>query len=95
VPADNININDKIAKCGGCHAVFPFQHEIDKLLNARKPKQTVLRPDGIDLYAYQNELEIAVKQPTIGWDVIPWIVWPWIPILFTALFSSYELNKSC
>jgi len=88
VPADHININDKIAKCGGCHAVFPFQHKIDELLNSRQPKQTVLRPDGIDLYAYKNELEIAVKQPTSGWDVVPWSVWPWFPLLFTALFFT-------
>ena len=88
VPADNININDKIAKCGGCHAVFPFQHKIDQLLNARQPKLTVLRPDGIDLYAYKNELEIAVKQPTTGWDIAPWVIWPVFPILFTLLFFS-------
>lgn len=86
VPADHINIQDKIAKCGGCHAVFPFKLKMEELLNARKPKQTVLRPEGIDLYAYQNELEIAVGQEMSALDVLPWTVWPIFPILFTIMF---------
>ncbi len=92
IPSDNINIQDKIAKCGGCHAVFPldlsFQHKINELLSARKPKQTILRPEGIDLYAYQNELEIAIGQPTSFLDIFPWIFWPIFPIFFTVIFFT-------
>ena len=78
IPSDDINIQDKIAKCGSCHAVFPlelsFQHKVNELLNARKPKQTVLRPEGIDLYAYKNELEIAVQQEASLLDILPWMI---------------------
>jgi len=88
IPADNINIQDKIAKCGGCHAVFPFQHKLDTLLTARKPKQTALRPEGIDLYAYQNELEIALRQDVQMMDILPWSLWPTFPILFTVFFFN-------
>jgi len=85
IPADHINIQDKIAKCGGCHAVFPFQHKLDALLTARKPKQAVARPEGIDVYAYQDELEISLRQGISALDFMPWILWPLLPIIFTAL----------
>lgn len=92
IPSDNINIQDKIAKCGGCHAVFPldlsFQDKINKLLSARKPKQAVLRPEGIDLYEYQNELEIAIRQEASILDILPWIFWPVFPLLFTIIFFT-------
>ncbi len=92
IPSDDINIQDKIAKCGGCHAVFPlelsFQHKINELLSTRKPKQTVLRPEGIDLYAYQNELEISIQQNASILDIFPWIFWPMFPILFTFIFFT-------
>ncbi len=88
IPADDINIQDKIAKCGGCHAVFPFEHKLNALLTARKPKQTVLRPEGIDLYAYQNELEISLRQDVQVMDILPWSLWPIFPILFTILFFN-------
>jgi len=88
IPAADINIQDKIAKCGGCNAVFPFKLKIEELLNARTPKQTVLRPAGIDMYAYRDELELVVQQPATGLDVIPWTLFPMLPILFTALFFT-------
>jgi len=93
IPAEDINIQDKIAKCGGCNAVFPFTLKIEALLNATPPappKQTVLRPAGVDMYAYQDELEIVVQQPISVVDFLPWTIFPIMPILFTVL----SLNAS-
>ena len=33
IPADNLNINDKIAKCGTCDVVFPFKKRFNLFLN--------------------------------------------------------------
>ncbi len=88
IPADDINIQDKIAKCRGCHAVFPFQHKLDTLLTTRKPEQTVVRPEGVDLYAYQNELELSLRQNASIVDIFPWVFWPLLPIFFTIAFFN-------
>lgn len=89
IPAKDINIQDKIAKCGGCDVVFPFTLKIEDLLNAGPPalppKQTVLRPAGIDMYAFQDELEIVVQQPVTIADILPWTIFPTMPLLFTVL----------
>ena len=48
IPADNLNINDKIAKCNSCDIIFPFHKNIAELLSSKKPQQEVLRPEGIE-----------------------------------------------
>ncbi len=63
IPADDININDKIAKCGQCNAIFPFQKEIESLLAPDVTKQEVIRPEGIDIFRFRDSLELTVKQP--------------------------------
>lgn len=74
VPAENLNINDKIAKCGSCDVVFPFQDDIahfDK--TPRKVKQEILRPEGIELFYYKGELDISFIQP-YNWAEIIWFI---------------------
>jgi len=71
VPADNLNINDKIAKCNNCNVVFPFQEDIANFdTTPRKVKQEILRPEGIELFYYKDELDISFAQPTMWVDVI-------------------------
>jgi len=86
VLADNININDKIAKCGSCNVVFPFVNEIEALLNPTKLKQEVLRPEGIEIFRYKNDLDITVDQPQSMAEVL--IVLVFLPIV---LFFSIML----
>ena len=63
VAADNININDKIAKCNTCDVIFPIQEEILDLVKIKTIKQEVLRPEGIDIFYYKNDLDITLEQP--------------------------------
>ncbi len=65
VPAADLNINDKIAKCGSCDVVFPFHETVANFSKQMLVSQDIIRPEGIDLFHFQDELEISVKgQPS-------------------------------
>jgi len=71
IPADNLNINDKIGKCSSCDVVFPFEKNISDLVNSSKPKQKVAKPEGIDIYENRDEFELSLHSPTTLFDIFP------------------------
>ena len=83
IPADNININDKIAKCNHCNAVFPFYNKIADFLKKKEGRQEIFRPEGLDLFYFKDELDITVQQPIV---VIEWILIMLLPLI---LFFSF------
>lgn len=60
---NEININDKIAKCDNCGVVFSFQKEISHLTKSQRIKQEIIRPEGIDIFHFKNELDFTIQQP--------------------------------
>jgi len=64
IPAKDINIEDKIAKCGSCDAVFPFKVEIIDTANEALTKK-VVKPADIEVLNLSNGLDIEV-QDTFG-----------------------------
>lgn len=91
VPADNININDKIAKCNSCDVVFPFQQEIEGLLQNRSFKHEVLRPEGIDIFHYEDELDFSVQQPISLFDSIMLTFLPILAFFTTLIFFKDDI----
>lgn len=62
--ATDLNINDKIAKCGECNIVFSFQETVNNLFtNQKKIKQEIIRPEGIDMFYFKEELDFTIQQP--------------------------------
>lgn len=63
---ENINIHDKIVKCGSCATVFSFEQEVKHLaqLNETIAPEIVVRPAGIEKSYFHDELELSMKQPT-------------------------------
>ena len=91
IPADNININDKIAKCNNCNAVFAFHSAINQLIaDTGQIKQEILRPEGIDIFHYKEDLDISIKQP---FTVLEGIVIPLV-FFFTFLFTMIFLKEA-
>lgn len=88
IPADNLNINDKIAKCNSCDIVFPFHKNIADLLSSKKPKQEVLRPEGIETFEYQDEKEFSIYQTITLFDILPLLIVAFFTFAFTAAFFS-------
>jgi len=70
VLGNGININDKIAKCDACGVVFSFEKEIAQLTKTPRVKQEIIRPEGIDMFHFQNELDFTFQQPYSGLDAI-------------------------
>lgn len=90
IPASDLNINDKIAKCNSCNVVFSFQGTVNQLFtNAPKIKQEVIRPEGIDLFYFKEDLDITIQQP---YSVLEGIVGG-IGIMFALLFTFIAFLK--
>ena len=68
IPATDMNIHDKIAKCSSCDALFPLTEEIASFVTKEGAKQEVIRPEGIDIFHFQEELDITIKQPMTSFD---------------------------
>lgn len=92
IPADNININDKIAKCNNCNVVFSFQEGISDLLNQRKIKQEVIRPEGIDIFYFQDDLDITIQQPLTPLEAVGIFLLPFFAFIFTLLFFKGKIT---
>lgn len=84
VPAANLNINDKIAKCHNCDVLFSFHNDLVDL--AAPAKQEILRPEGIDLFHYQGELDISMQQPVSIPEALLGALLPIFGLLFTLIF---------
>lgn len=80
IPSDNLNIQDKIGKCGSCNAVFPFDESIKKLTDkVHKGTQKILRPEGIEMFYFDDELEMSFDQPANWLD--------WVMLTFVSFFT--------
>lgn len=90
IPAENININDKIAKCNSCAAIFPFQNELNVFTTPKSTgDQEVLRPEGIDVFNFKHLKEIVVIQPAVGSDYLPHFIFPLPFFIFFMLSLIY------
>lgn len=89
VPADHININDKIAKCGHCAVVFNFDKKVKALTTTPSTKQNLPRPEGIDIFEFKNEIDIEVKQPAVPVEILPFV---FLPIIFVFSILLYFKN---
>lgn len=85
-PAADINIQDKIAKCSSCNVVFSIETKVSSLLAKPVLKQEVIRPEGIDIFYFQDDLDITIKQPVSAGEIILACFVPFFTLIFTALF---------
>lgn len=83
-PSDNININDKIAKCGECNAVFPFHEELSILTHPSPPNTELQKPEGVAVTRFKNEMEWSIQQPFSDYDT-------WLMLFPSFAFLSGEI----
>lgn len=60
IGASDININDKIAKCTSCNAVFSFQASIDNFTERKDPLK---KPAGVDKIFFGDDMELSMQLP--------------------------------
>ncbi len=88
--AADINIQDKIAKCSTCNVVFSIEPKISNLLSKSTIKQEVIRPEGIDIFYFQNDLDITIQQPPLAFDIVAGILLPFAAIIATLIYFFPE-----
>ncbi len=88
---EDINIHDKIAKCGSCATVYSFDSEVKHLAktNEKVEQEDVARPAGIEKSYFHDELELTMKQPTGGL----WIVLVFTMAFFAGLFYIVHIKE--
>ena len=90
VTADNLNLQNSVAKCGSCNVIFSIEEEVEKVKSKKGMKQEVFRPEGIDLFFYNDDLEISVQQHIQGVDLYGLMIFPFIAILTIGIFFLGE-----
>jgi len=89
IPADNINLNSELCKCGNCNAVFQLKTRIETI-NASD--EVIRRPEGIDLMYFRDELDITLDQnhsnSRVAWLAI---LAPLFAFIFTVLYTNKGL----
>lgn len=89
IPAKDLNIDDKLAKCSSCNVVFAFEKEIALLKNEhRKTRQRILRPEGIEMFHFNDELDLSFKD-----SVSPVEQFVILGIMFLSLIVAASLSK--
>ena len=69
VGAENINLQNSLAKCGGCDVIFSIEEEVASLKPKEEMKQEFFRPEGIDLFYFKDDLEISIEGHPNNWDI--------------------------
>lgn len=92
VPAADLNINDKIAKCGNCNVVFSFKKEILDLNSAVQvaSKPEIIRPEGIDVFHFEQEMDITMEQPISIPEVLIGSIVPFISFIFIMAYFAKD-----
>ncbi len=85
VTADNLNLQNSVAKCGSCNVIFSIEEDLESVANKKEMKQEVFRPEGIDLFYYKEELDITVQQHLQGVDLYGLCLFPFFAV-FSLLF---------
>lgn len=83
IESQDLNLQNKVAKCGDCNVVFSIEEELASVSSKTDKRQTYFRPEGIELFQYQGELDITINQVMTGWDYAGALALP-----FIAFFSA-------
>lgn len=86
VDASNINIHDKVAKCGNCSALFSIVSDMEMLL-AQESREEIARPDGVEIMHFQDEMELVIQQPPSVLNIIIISIFPFLAGL--GLFAFF------
>ncbi len=94
VIADNLNLQQSVAKCGSCNVIFSIEKELESVKSKTEMKQEIFRPEGIDLFYYKEDMELTVQQHIHGVDAAGIIFTPLLAIftIFLFFFGKKEIS---
>lgn len=88
VHADHLNLQNSMAKCGSCHVIFSIEEEVASVKAEEEMKQTFIRPEGIDLFYYKDELDITVQQHVHGLDAYGIMILPFLAVMSIMIYFA-------
>jgi hypothetical protein len=86
IASNAINLQNSIAKCSNCNVIFSIEEDIENIKAKNEIKQQILRPEGIDLFYYGDELDITIDQHIEGFNAWAIAFAPFIAIGAVLLF---------
>lgn len=81
----DISLDKEIAKCNSCNGIFSIAEDVSHL-KPKKKKHEIIRPEGIDLFYFQDGLDITVTKHLQGLDAFGIITFPTLAAF--AIFIS-------
>ncbi len=57
----NIELKTEMGKCNSCNVIFSISDEIKNVKQEKEKRQEFLRPDGIDLFFFKDEMDITIR----------------------------------
>ncbi len=91
IAAADINIQDKLAKCHSCAAIFSFEETFESLVTRAPIKQEVIRPEGIDIFHFKDALDITIQQPLTALEGIALGLIPMLSIMLTGIYFAKDI----
>lgn len=86
VPGEHLNIQSNIAKCNSCDIIFSINEQVEKLSLQNNISQDILRPEGVELTHFQNDLDISVAQ---SWNTSEIIFISLLPLILLMISSAF------
>ncbi len=94
VVAGNINLQNSVAKCSACNAIFSVHEQMERVKTLSESKQEVLRPEGIDLFYYKDDLDITIQHHLQGLDVFGLTIFPIVAVFLIFYYFMGEHSIS-
>jgi hypothetical protein len=88
IPADNLNIQSNIGKCDNCDGIFSFEDQVNQLSLRQDITQEILRPEGLELNYFNDELNISMKQPWSAIEISIISLFPILALMLTVLIAE-------
>lgn len=66
--SEQIDLPNKVAKCGSCHVIFSIVEEVESIKVSKEIRQEIFRPEGIDLFYFKGDMEITLTQNVHGFE---------------------------
>lgn len=60
IDIDHVSLPTEMGKCGSCQVIFSISEEIQGLKKKEEKRQEFLRPEGIDLFFFKEEMDITI-----------------------------------
>lgn len=89
VAAENLELAAKLGKCGSCNALFSLEKVVSDLHHQGHVMEKIERPQGVESYHFNNEMEIELDQP---YPILDTLILSIVPFVFIMALLLYFMK---